>query len=158
VVGLNYGFAGQMKVDEITGGTPYGGTTIAGLAAQRQSSENELAGARYQVRAIAETAAKLHGSTTRSERGRALAALGAQSSGTGWQRGRDGGRPGRMEQVVLDLFADLRRARRSLRLQGTDQPPAVARLTRGQMIADAVATAWDRRALSASRARSCSSG
>ena len=61
VVGLNYGFAGQMKVDEITGGAPYCATTIAGLDAQRQPSENELAGARYQVRAIAETAAKLHG-------------------------------------------------------------------------------------------------
>ena len=61
VVGLNYGFAGQMKVDEITGGARYGSTTIAGLDAQRRPSENELAGARYQVRAIAETAAKLHG-------------------------------------------------------------------------------------------------
>ena len=61
MVGLNYGFAGQMKVDEITGGAPYRATTIAGLDAQRQPSENELAGARYQVRAIAETAAKLHG-------------------------------------------------------------------------------------------------
>jgi NAD(P)H dehydrogenase (quinone) len=61
VVGLNYGFAGQMKVDEITGGAPYGATTIAGTDAQRQPSENELAGARYQGRAIAETATKLHG-------------------------------------------------------------------------------------------------
>jgi NAD(P)H dehydrogenase (quinone) len=61
VVGLNYGFAGQSKVDEITGGAPYGATTIAGPNAQRQPSENELAGARYQGRAIAETAAKLHG-------------------------------------------------------------------------------------------------
>lgn len=61
VVGLNYGFAGQMKVDEITGGTPYGTTTIAGLDALRQPSENELAAARYQGRAIAENAAKLHG-------------------------------------------------------------------------------------------------
>ena len=61
VVGLKYGFAGQMKVDEITGGAPYGATTIAALDAQRRPSENELAGARYQVRAIAETAAKLHG-------------------------------------------------------------------------------------------------
>ena len=56
VVGLNYGFAGQMKVDEITGGAPYGATTIAGPDAQRQPSEKELAGARYQGRAIAETA------------------------------------------------------------------------------------------------------
>jgi len=50
-----------MKVDEITGGAPYGSTTIAGLDAEQQPSENELAGAQYQVRAIAETAAKLHG-------------------------------------------------------------------------------------------------
>ena len=61
VIGLDYGFAGQMKVDEITGGTPYGATTIAGTDAQRQPSENELAGARYQGRVIAQTAAKLHG-------------------------------------------------------------------------------------------------
>jgi len=54
VVGLNYGFAGQMKVDEITGGTPYGATTIAGPDAQRQPSQNELAAARYQRRAIAQ--------------------------------------------------------------------------------------------------------
>jgi uncharacterized membrane protein len=45
-----------------------------------------------------------------------------------------------MEQAEHDLLADLRRARRSLRLQGMDQPPAVARLTLGQRIADAVAT------------------
>jgi NAD(P)H dehydrogenase (quinone) len=60
VVGLNYGFAGQMTIDEITGGAPYGATTIAGTDARRQPSENELAGARYQGRAIAETATKLH--------------------------------------------------------------------------------------------------
>ena len=45
-----------------------------------------------------------------------------------------------MEQAEHDLLTDLRRARRSLRLQGMDQPPAVARLTLGQRIADAVAT------------------
>jgi NAD(P)H dehydrogenase (quinone) len=50
-----------MKVDEITGGAPYVATTIAALDAWRQPSENVLAGARYQVRAIAEIAAKLHG-------------------------------------------------------------------------------------------------
>jgi NAD(P)H dehydrogenase (quinone) len=50
-----------MKVFELSGGAPYGSTTIAGLDALRQPNENELAGARYQVRAIAETAAKLHG-------------------------------------------------------------------------------------------------
>jgi uncharacterized membrane protein len=47
----------------------------------------------------------------------------------------------RMEQAEHDLLADLRRARRSLRLQDMDEPPAVARLTPGQRIADAVATA-----------------
>jgi NAD(P)H dehydrogenase (quinone) len=60
VVGLNYGYTGLLKVDEITGGAPYGATTIAGLNAERQPSENELAGARYQGRAIAEAATKLH--------------------------------------------------------------------------------------------------
>jgi NAD(P)H dehydrogenase (quinone) len=60
VVGLNRGFAGQMKVDELTGGAPFGPTTIAGLDARRQPNENELAGAQYQLRAIAKTAAKLH--------------------------------------------------------------------------------------------------
>lgn len=65
VVGLNYGFAGQMKVDEITGGAPYGPVPIARLDARRQPKQNQLADARYQVRAIAETAAKLHGWTTR---------------------------------------------------------------------------------------------
>ena len=61
VVGLNYGFAGQMKLDEVTGGSPYGATTITGGDGSRLPSANELAGARYQGRVIAETAAKLHG-------------------------------------------------------------------------------------------------
>src|SRR5882762_4391836 len=61
VVGLNYGFAGQMKLDEVTGGSPYGATTITGGDGSRQPSANELAGARYQGRVIAETAKKLHG-------------------------------------------------------------------------------------------------
>ena len=61
VVGLNYGFAGQMKLDEITGGSPYGTTTITGGDGSRMPSENELEGARYQGREIAETARKLHG-------------------------------------------------------------------------------------------------
>jgi NAD(P)H dehydrogenase (quinone) len=61
IVGLNYGFAGQMKLDEITGGSPYGATTIAGGDGSRAPSDNELAAARYQGRVIAETAQKLHG-------------------------------------------------------------------------------------------------
>ena len=61
IVGLNYGFAGQMKLDEVTGGSPYGATTIAGGDGSRAPSDNELAAARYQGRVIAETAQKLHG-------------------------------------------------------------------------------------------------
>lgn len=61
VVGLNYGFAGQMGVKEVTGGSPYGATTIADGDGSRQPTANELAGARYQGRTIAETAKKLHG-------------------------------------------------------------------------------------------------
>ena len=62
IVGLDYGHAGQMTLDEITGGSPYGATTIAGGDGSRQPSANELAGARYQGRKIAETAMKLQAS------------------------------------------------------------------------------------------------
>ncbi|WP_454759949.1 NAD(P)H:quinone oxidoreductase [Caulobacter segnis] len=61
IVGMDYGHAGQMTLDEVTGGSPYGATTIAGGDGSRQPSENELVGARYQGRKIAETALKLHG-------------------------------------------------------------------------------------------------
>ncbi len=61
VVGLNYGFARQMKLDEVTRGSPYGTTTITRGDGSRMPTENELAGARYQGREIAETAKKLHG-------------------------------------------------------------------------------------------------
>jgi NAD(P)H dehydrogenase (quinone) len=61
IVGLDYGFKGQMTLDEITGGSPYGATTIAGADGSRQPSNNELQGARYQGRRIAEVANKLHG-------------------------------------------------------------------------------------------------
>jgi NAD(P)H dehydrogenase (quinone) len=59
IVGLDYGHAGQMTLSEVTGGSPYGASTLAGGDGSRQPSENELAGARYQGRKIAETAAKL---------------------------------------------------------------------------------------------------
>ena len=61
IIGLNYGFTGQMELNDVTGGSPYGATTIAGTDGSRLPSQNELAGARYQGRAIAETAKKLHG-------------------------------------------------------------------------------------------------
>ena len=59
VVGLPYSFQGQMKLDEVTGGSPYGATTIAGGQGQRQPSANELDGARFQGKLIAQTAQKL---------------------------------------------------------------------------------------------------
>lgn len=61
VVGLDYGHAGQMTLSEVTGGSPYGATTISGGDGSRQPTANELDGARYQGRKIAETAKKLHG-------------------------------------------------------------------------------------------------
>ncbi len=61
VVGLDYGFQGQMGVDEVIGGSPYGATTVASADGSRKPSERELDGARYQGRRIAEVAAKLHG-------------------------------------------------------------------------------------------------
>jgi NAD(P)H dehydrogenase (quinone) len=61
IVGLPYSFQGQMRVDEITGGSPYGATTIAAGDGSRQPSENELAGARFQGRHVAEVATKLFG-------------------------------------------------------------------------------------------------
>ena len=61
VVGLDYGHAGQMTIDEITGGSPYGATTITGSDGSRWPTANELQGARYQGQKIAETAKKLHG-------------------------------------------------------------------------------------------------
>ncbi len=61
VVGLNYGYSGQMRLDEVTGGSPYGSTTIAGGDGSRQPTRNELDAARYQGREVAETAKKLHG-------------------------------------------------------------------------------------------------
>ncbi|MBN9660186.1 MAG: NAD(P)H:quinone oxidoreductase [Acidobacteria bacterium] len=61
VVGLDYGYAGQMGVEEVSGGAPYGATTIAGGDGSRQPSERDLNGARYQGRRIAEVANKLKG-------------------------------------------------------------------------------------------------
>jgi NAD(P)H dehydrogenase (quinone) len=48
-------------VDEVTGGAPYGATTIASPTGQRQPSANELAGARFQGELVARTANKLFG-------------------------------------------------------------------------------------------------
>ncbi|MCL5807215.1 MAG: NAD(P)H:quinone oxidoreductase [Deltaproteobacteria bacterium] len=59
IVGLPYAFQGQTRMDEITGGSPYGASTIAGGDGSRMPSENELAAARYQGKHVAEIAAKM---------------------------------------------------------------------------------------------------
>jgi NAD(P)H dehydrogenase (quinone) len=59
VVGLPYTFQGQMTLDEITGGSPYGASTIAGGDGSRMPSENELNAARFQGKHVAEIALKL---------------------------------------------------------------------------------------------------
>ena len=59
VAGLPYAWQGQMRIDEVTGGSPYGATTITGGDGKRMPSANELEGARWQGRYVAETAKKL---------------------------------------------------------------------------------------------------
>ena len=59
IVGLPYSFQGQGRIDEVTGGSPYGASTIAGGKGERLPSENELAGARFQGRHVAQIAGKL---------------------------------------------------------------------------------------------------
>ena len=59
IVGLPYAFQGQMRIDEVTGGSPYGASTIAGGSGERMPSPNELDGARFQGRHVATIAAKL---------------------------------------------------------------------------------------------------
>lgn len=61
IVGLDYGFEGQSGVDKVRGGSPYGATTIAHSDGSRQPEADELAGARYLGKRVAETAAKLVG-------------------------------------------------------------------------------------------------
>lgn len=61
IVGLPYSHQGQMSMDEIVGGAPYGATTVAGGDGSRQPSEIDLAGARHQGELVAKTAAKLFG-------------------------------------------------------------------------------------------------
>jgi NAD(P)H:quinone oxidoreductase type IV len=59
IVGVPYSQAGLLKIDEVTGGTPYGATTMAGHDGSRMPTENELAIARFQGRHVAEIAGKL---------------------------------------------------------------------------------------------------
>lgn len=66
-VGLPYSFQGQMRMDEITGGSPYGATTLTDGDGSRQPSETELAGARYQGMHIAQIANKLFSTVPEAE-------------------------------------------------------------------------------------------
>ena len=59
LVGLPYAFPGLTKMDEITGGSPYGASTLAGTDGSRQPSANELDGARYQGKHVAQITARL---------------------------------------------------------------------------------------------------
>ncbi len=59
VAGLPYSFQGQMRTDDVSGGTPYGASTIAGAKGERTPTENELAGARFQGEYVAKIASKL---------------------------------------------------------------------------------------------------
>ena len=59
IAGLPYSFQGQTRIDEITGGSPYGASTIAGGKGERTPSENELAAARFQGNYVATIAGKL---------------------------------------------------------------------------------------------------
>jgi NAD(P)H dehydrogenase (quinone) len=59
LVGLPYAFPGLTKMDEITGGSPYGASTLAGADGSRQPSANELDGARYQGKHVAQITARL---------------------------------------------------------------------------------------------------
>ncbi len=61
IVGLPYSFTGQTRIDEMTGCSPYGASTITGGRGERMPSENELAGARFQGKHVATIAKKLAG-------------------------------------------------------------------------------------------------
>lgn len=59
IVGLPYSYQAQLNIDEVLGGSPYGATTVAGAVGQRQPSQIDLDGARFQGRLVAEAARKL---------------------------------------------------------------------------------------------------
>ena len=59
IVGVPYSCADQMRTDEITGGSPYGASTIAGGDGKRMPSANELGIARFQGKHVAEIAKRL---------------------------------------------------------------------------------------------------
>lgn len=86
IVGLPYSFPGLTRMDEITGGTPYGATTLAKGDGSRRPSENELEGARFQGRHVAEIAARLERGA--GERGPAPQSMQNATETTGGTAGR----------------------------------------------------------------------
>jgi NAD(P)H dehydrogenase (quinone) len=86
IVGLPYAFPGLTRMDEITGGTPYGATTLAKGDGSRKPSENELDGARFQGRHVAEIAARLERGA--GERGPAPPSMRNPTETTGGTAGR----------------------------------------------------------------------
>ncbi len=59
ISGLPYSFQGQLRLDEVTGGSPYGATTLAAGDGSRQPSANELEGAKFLGQHVAGIARKL---------------------------------------------------------------------------------------------------
>lgn len=59
IAGLPYSFTGQSRMDEVSGCSPYGASTIAGANGERLPSKNELEGARFQGKHVAQITAKL---------------------------------------------------------------------------------------------------
>lgn len=59
ITGMPYAFQGLLRLDEVSGGTPYGASTLAGGDGSRQVSENELEGGRFFGRHVAEVSARL---------------------------------------------------------------------------------------------------
>jgi NAD(P)H dehydrogenase (quinone) len=103
IVGLPYSFQGQMRLDEITGGSPYGATTIAAGDGSRQPSASELEGARFQGRHVAEITAKLHGPA--GERGPMPPEAQNETMQTGGTSGAErSGRSGGLARSLLRWF------------------------------------------------------
>ena len=81
IVGLPYSFQGQMRLDEITGGAPYGATTLAGGDGSRQVTANELAGARFLGRRAAEVSNALKRGSASEQPARAVLTTESTSLG-----------------------------------------------------------------------------
>ena len=59
VVGLPYSFPGQIGINEVKGGSPYGASAVVGADGEREPTKVELDGARYQGWHVARIASRL---------------------------------------------------------------------------------------------------